>query len=377
MTESQFASIAVHFADLKDPRVVRDGTHPLINILTIGLCAVIAGGQYFTDMETFGKEKRSWLEKFLDLKDGIPAHDTFNRVFAALKPAEFEKCLLSWISALHETTGGQLLHIDGKTLRGSYDKASSKAAIHMVSVWASAQQLSLASQVVDEKSNEITAIPPLLKMLEISGALVTIDAMGCQKEIARTICEERADYVLQVKGNQPKLLEATESFFQEHLENNFADYPCRRVETKEKGHGRSEERYYYVAKMPQDFPLARQWKGLKALGMSIRYCEYDDGRFSEDVSYYILSLYPSGRRFAEAVRGHWSIENQLHWQLDVTFGEDALRVRKDHAPANLSILMRTALSLLKNNQTKRGSVRSKRYSAALNEQYIEEVLTLQ
>lgn len=374
MTNKRFASIAVHFAELEDPRATRTQLHPLINVLTIGLCAVICGASTFTEMEEFGKQKRKWLGKFLDLSSGIPSHDTFNAVFARLKPEQFERCLLSWIATLHEVSQGQLLAIDGKTLRGSYDRGSNKAALHMVSVWATANQLSLGSLVVEEKSNEITAIPRLLELIDVSGGLVTIDAMGCQKEIAQTIVDQGADYVLAVKDNQPKLHEAVRDFFQEHLENDFAEHPCRHQESKERGHGRDEERYYYVAPVPDDFPLRKGWPRLKALGMAVRISEAP-GQSSDDVRYYILSGYPSGRRFAEAVRGHWGIENRLHWQLDVTFREDDLRIRKGHAPANMSILMRTALGLLKNERSHQRGIQTKRLAAGWNEAYLEKVLT--
>ena len=371
-TTAHLASIKVHFADLEDPRV-HDVTYPLINIIVIGLCSVICGGQGFTEMQAFGKAKLPWLSKFLDMSDGVPSHDTFNRVFAALKPQQFEQCLLSWIAALHQNSEGQIVAIDGKTLRGSSRRGESKAAIHMVSAWASANQLSLGTQVVDAKSNEITAIPKLLELIDVSGALVTIDAMGCQKEIAKKIREEDADYVLQVKGNQPSLLEAVGNFFTDRLEDDFAEEACRRFHTQESGHGRDEERYYYLAPVPEDFPGRAEWKDLRALGLVVRSTERD-GKMTDEVSYYILSRYISGARFAEAVRGHWGIENNLHWQLDVTFREDDLRIHQGHAPTNMSILMRTALALLKNEKTNRRGIRTKRMTAGWDDAYLEQVL---
>ena len=373
MTHATFASIAVHFSPLEDPRVSRTQRHPLINVVAIGLCAVICGARHFTQMEEFGKNKRDWLAKFLDLKNGIPSHDVFNAVFACLKPEQFEACLLSWISSLHEVTGGQVLAIDGKTMRGSYDRGDGKAAVHMVSVWATANQLSLGSVTVDEKSNEITAIPRLLELIDVSGALVTIDAMGCQKEIAQKIVTHGGDYVLAVKENQPKLHEAVTEFFEQQLENDFADSKCRTRTTKEKGHGRKEQRNYYVAPLPEDFPLLEQWPTLKALGLAINVTQRD-GKETCEVRYYILSAFPSARRFAEAVRGHWGIENNLHWQLDVTFGEDDLRIRRGHGPANMSILMRTALSLLKKETSNGRGIATKRLSAGWNEAYLDKVL---
>lgn len=374
VSSNSLASFAVHFADLEDPRVSRTQWHPLTNVIGIGLCAVICGAEHFTEMEEFGKDKQEWLSRFFDLSNGIPSHDTFNAVFARLKPQEFEKCLLSWITSLHEITGGKILAIDGKTLRGSYDTGDNKAAIHMVSAWSSANHLSLGSVVTDEKSNEITAIPKLLELIEISGALVTIDAMGCQKSIAKKIVDEGGDYVLAVKDNQPKLHEAVSEFFEAGLEDDFAGQPSRRYDTRDKGHGREEQRYYYIAPVPKDFPVRKDWPSLKAIGVAINITQRG-GQETSEVRYYILSKYVSGRRFAEAVRGHWTIENNLHWQLDVTFREDDLRIRKGHAPENMSILMRTALSLLKKESTNRRGIKTKRKKAGWSTEYLEKVLT--
>ena len=374
MARLMMARIEEHFAELSDPRR-REGVYPLVNIVVIALCAVISGADDFVAIARWARIKRAWLATFLDLSAGIPSHDRFNAIFQAIKPTEFEKCLLSWITALHEVTGGQVVAIDGKTLRRSFDKAGSKSAIHMVSAWATANHISLGQVVVDEKSNEITAITKLLEILEISGCLVTIDAMGCQKEIAQKIVDQQADYVLAVKDNQPKLCEAIGDFFSEHLEDELKKVSHRRHETHEKGHGRSDDRYYYLAKLPDDFPLADHWPGLKAIGMAVRVTEHDDGRASDDVRYYITSRYLSGKRFGNAVRGHWGIENSLHWQLDVTFQEDQCRVRKGHADANFSLLRRTSLSLLKNNKTEKVGVKNKRLCAAWNDDYRLQVLS--
>jgi len=374
MVQEAVASVAVHFGNLKDPRVQRSQIHPLINIVVIGLCAVICGAQSFTEMEEFGKAKRDWLSKFLDLSNGIPSHDTFNSVFARLDPMQFEQCLLSWILALQELTGGQILAIDGKTLRGSYDRSDNKAAIPMVTVWATANHLSLGSRVVEEKSNEITAIPKLLELIDINGALVTLDAIGCQKEIAKKIREEGGDYVLAVKKNQPKLSEAVRLVFSEVLSQELSAVRCRTYRTVERGHGREDDRFYCLVPVPEDFPLRSQWKDLRALGVVIPSSDRD-GRESGQTRYDILSRYLSARRFAEAVRGHWGIENHLHWQLDVTFGEDDLRIRKGHAPANMSILMRTALSLLKRERSVRRGIPTKRKKAVWDTDYLTKVLT--
>jgi predicted transposase YbfD/YdcC len=281
--------------------------------------------------------------------------------------------LLSWITALHEITDGQVVAIDGKTLRRSFDTASSKAAIHMVSAWATANHISLGQVVVDQKSNEITAIPKLLEILELSGALVTIDAMGCQTEIARAIVEADADYVLAVKGNQPTLHDGLTFFFADHQADDFARVNVRRHESYEHAHGRDEMRFYYVCAVPEDLRDRERWPQLRAIGLAVNNT-VRDGKECIEYRYYILSKFLSGKRFAEAVRSHWSIENRLHWQLDVTFQEDQSRIRKGHADANFSSLRRTALSLLKNNHTKKVGIKNKRLAAALDEDYLTEVL---
>jgi predicted transposase YbfD/YdcC len=366
------ARIQDHFVDLTDPRH-REVVYPLINIVVIAVCAVICGADDFVAIAEFGRMKRDWLARFLDLHRGIPSHDRFNAILAAIKPAEFEKCLLSWITALHEITDGQVVAIDGKTLRRSFDAASGKSAIHMVSAWATANHISLGQVIVDAKSNEITAIPKLLQILEISGCLVTIDAMGCQTEIAQEIIKAGADYVLAVKGNQPTLHEGIREFFDDHMEDDFVRTSVRRYETTEKGHGREEMRWYFICPVPDNLPDGSRWAKLKAIGIAINNTQRD-GKDCNEVRYYILSKYLSGRRFAEAVRYHWGIENRLHWQLDVTFQEDQCRVRKGHADANLSIVRRTALSLLKNELTRKVGIKNKRLAAALDETYLEKVL---
>jgi predicted transposase YbfD/YdcC len=369
---SRSARIQDHFASLTDPRR-RKVVYPLINIVTIAICAVVAGADDFVTIATWGRQKRVWLAKILDLSAGIPSHDRFNAVFKSIKPAEFEKCLLSWITALHEITAGQVVAIDGKTLRHSFDKATGKSAIHMVSAWATANRLSLGQVVVDQKSNEITAIPKLLELLEIAGCIVTIDAMGCQTAIAEAIVARKADYVLAAKENQPTLYAGIEAHFLDHLDDDFARVTVGRYESHEQGHGRDEHRTYYVCDVPANLPDRSRWKGLKRIGMAIS-DTIRDGKSVGDVRYYILSRKMRARSFAAAVRGHWGIENQLHWQLDVTFGEDQCRVRKGHADANLSILRRTALGLLKNEETQKVGVKTKRLTAAWNDDYLEQVL---
>jgi predicted transposase YbfD/YdcC len=289
----------------------------------MAICAVIAGADDFVAIAKFANTKKEWFAKYLDLSRGIPSHDRFNAILACIRPAEFEKALLQWITSLQEITGGQIIAIDGKTLRRSYDKGSSKSAIHMVSAWATANHVSLGQTVTDQKSNEITAIPKLLELLELSGCLVTIDAIACQTEIARRIVAAGADYVLAVKQNQKQLYDDVSWFFLVNIAENFAGVRVRRHATTDKGHGRQETREYYVRAVPRDFKLRSRWPGLAALGCVVSRVERDGKRTCQR-RHYILSKKLTAKAFAGAVRGHWNIENQLHWQLDVSFGEDQL-----------------------------------------------------
>lgn len=372
MSQSFSARIDHHFASLTDPRR-RKVTYPLINIVTIALCATIAGADDFVAIADWARQKQAWLGQFLDLSRGIPSHDRFNAIFRMLKPGEFERCLASWVAALHKSSAGRLVAIDGKTLRRSFDKATAKSALHLVSAWAVSSKISLGQLAVAAKSNEITAIPELLDLLEIAGAVVTIDAMGCQVEIAEKIVAGQADYVLAVKGNQPTLHAGIAAFFLDQMDDDFARVEVSRHETKERGHGREEHRTYYVCDVPEDLPDRGRWKGLKRIGVAIS-DTVRDGKPCDDVRYYILSRRLSARRFGVMVRGHWGIENSLHWQLDMSFGEDRSRVRKDHADANLGALRRMALSLLKNEKTQKVGIKNKRLVAAWNENYLRQVL---
>jgi predicted transposase YbfD/YdcC len=348
--------IVKHFARLTDPRRGKV-TYPLINIVAIALCATIAGADDFVAIADWARQKQDWLGQFLDLSGGIPSHDRFNAIFRALKPEQFDRCLVAWITELHEVTVGQVVPIDGKTMRQSFDKATGKSALHMVSAWATTNKISLGQVAVAEKSNEITAIPKLLDLLELAGAVVTIDAMGCQVEIAEKIVEKKADYVLAVKGNQPTLHAGIMDFFLDQMEDDFARVKVSRHETKEKGHGRIEHRTYYVCDVPDDLPEAGRWEGLKRIGVAISDA-MRSGKPCDDVRYYILSRKMSARIFGAAVRSHWSIENSLHWQLDMSFGEDRSRVRKDHADANMGALRRASLSLLKNEESKKVGIKN-------------------
>lgn len=373
MTSNSSPRIDHHFASLTDPRR-KKVTHPLINIVTIAICATIAGADDFVAMTTWARQHRDWLGQFLDLSHGIPSHDRINMIFRRLKPAEFERCLLSWLGALHDTSAGTLIAIDGKTARHSFDTATAKSALHMVGAWAVSQKLSLGQVAVDQKSNEITAIPELLKMLELCGAIVTIDAMGCQAEIAEAIVGGGGDYILAVKGNQTTLHQGIVEHFLEHLNDDFARVGVSRHETKERGHGRQEHRTYFVCDVPEDLPDASRWKGLVQIGMAISDTTRG-GKACDEVRYYILSKALTARRFGTLVRSHWGIENSLHWQLDVSFNEDQSRVRKDHAAANLAALRRIGLSLLKNETSSKVGIKNKRLVAAWNTDYLHKVLS--
>jgi predicted transposase YbfD/YdcC len=366
------ASFPDHFQDLQDPRVERTRKHPLINVLFIAVCGVLSGANSFASIHEFATDRRHWFARYLDLTNGIPSDDTLARVLARLDPGAFEKCLLGWIQAVQEATENRLIAIDGKTLRGSYDRADGRAAIHMVSAWATENKLSLGQVVVHEKSNEITAIPELLGLLDVSGALVTIDAMGCQKEIAAAIRRGEGDYALAVKQNQPTLHERIEAAIDVASEGDTEGF--EEHVTSEKGHGRQETRTYAVVPAPESIDPEGQWRDLKAIGIATSVRIDGRGHHSLESRYYILSRVLSAAEFAEAVRGHWGIENNLHWQLDVSFREDECRVRRDHAPANLSVIRRFALGLLKRETGCRRGIETKRLKCAANDDYREKAL---
>jgi predicted transposase YbfD/YdcC len=374
MSQSSSLSITSHFADLEDPRVLRTRRHNLLDILVIAICGVICGAESWVEIEKYGKSKQTWLATFLPLPNGIPSHDTFGRVFAQLNPGHFHECFARWITALHEVTAGRLIGIDGKTLRHSFDTALGKGPLHMVSAWAAANHLVLGQVAVADKSNEITAIPELLRLLDLHGAIVTIDAMGCQKEIARQIVEAGGDYVLAVKGNQESLEAAVVKLCAESLDNQFADIKHSAYETEEKSHGRQETRTYYALPVPKDFACKEDWKGLRSLGMAFRNCQQAGKPEEIRVRYYISSMSANAKKMAAAIRGHWGIENSCHWVLDVSFREDESRIRKDHGPANMGQLRRLALSLLKTTTALKGGVHAKRLQAGWDDANLIKVL---
>lgn len=337
-------TVKKYFRKLKDPRVSRRKKHLLLDIIVLTLCAVICGCTDWQQIATFGRCRLPWLKRFLCLPHGIPSHDTLERVFDRLEPQAFQACFRDWMHALHQALGLSQIAIDGKTLRGS--GVGGRQALHLVSAWATANCLSLGQVAVAEKSNEIPAIPQLLELLDVQGALVTLDAMGCQKEIAAKIVARGGDYVLTVKDNQPTLLAEIQACFAQGLDNDFAGMQHDSYETKNKGHGREEERIYHIITDPPNMPSRSEWTGLCVIGMCYSEC-IRAGKTTWEARYFLGSRRAKAKVYGNALRNHWGIENTLHWQLDVGFGEDKNRVTKRHAAENLALVRRLAVSLLK------------------------------
>jgi predicted transposase YbfD/YdcC len=370
-------SVASYFESLSDPRHPRNRKHLLVDITVIAVCAILCGCDGPTAMHRWAKERSDWLTQHLRLPNGIPSRDCIRRLLIALKPAAFQRCFQDWIAhAVADETAGpdRLVAIDGKSCRGSHDAGRNLGPLHIVSAWASEEGVALGQVATDAKSNEITAIPQLLEQIELSGAIITIDAMGCQKDVVEAIVSGGGDCVLAVKDNQPKLHAAIESFFHEQIERDFEDIQYRVCETCDQGHGRIDERTYYLTKTPRDFAPAADWPQVKAIGYAMRWTTHADGRVTSEVRYYISTRYLSGKRFAEAVRGHWSIES-MHWVLDVTFREDDSRTRERTLGNNLSWLRRFAVTLLKRHPAK-DSLRGKMLRCAYSTDFLTEVLTL-
>src|SRR5215218_473034 len=371
-----------HFQGIADPRVNRTKEHALIDLLVIAVCTLLCAGESFNDMEDFGHAKHDWFKTFLALRNGIPSHDTFNRLFAALDPKEFLDCFLRWTQSLRQAVPQEIVALDGKALRRAMNQ--NQSVKYVVSAWAESNNLVLGQLKVSDKSNEITAVPELLRVLELSGCIVTLDAMGCQKKIAREIIEADADYVLALKGNQETVHEEVKSFLDATIVEAQAARPVRamaskaaatlaHVQTIEKDHGRLEIRDYYQSDCLAWFADLPKWEGLKSVGLVESQREIN-GVKTVERRYYLSSLPLNVELFARAVRSHWGVENKLHWVMDVCFHEDQSRARTGHAAENLATLRRLALNLLKKETTKKRGIKGKQLNASWDHSYLLRLL---
>jgi predicted transposase YbfD/YdcC len=371
-------SIGSYFQSLCDPRHTRNRKHLLIDCVVIAVCAMVCGCDGPTAIHRWAANRKDWLQGFLALANGVPSRDCIRRLLMALKPEAFQKCFQDWIAHAIQSdqdATARLIAIDGKTCRRSHDSGKGLGPLHVVSAWASEEGIALGQVATEAKSNEITAIPLLLQQIELADTIVTIDAMGCQKEIAAAIVEGKGDFVLAVKDNQPGLREAVEGYLMEQLGHDFEDLRYRHHETSEAGHGRTDERAYYLCRVPADFALKSEWPWVKAIGYAVRVSVDGNGKETSEVRFYVLSRYLSGKRFSEAVRGHWGIES-MHWVLDVTFREDDSRTRERTLGNNLSWLRRFAVTLLKRHPIK-DSIKGKMLRCMMNPGFLAEVLTIQ
>ena len=375
MATTKPVSIRQCFAELPDPRRDHMPLHNLWDIVAITILAVVAGADSWVEVASYGVSKLDFLKTFLELPNGIPSHDTFGRVFALLNPIALQDGFVKWVQVLAEATLGRLVAIDGKTARRSFDTAAGKGPLHMVSAWASENRLLLGQRACDSKSNEITAIPELVKTLEIAGAIVTIDAMGCQKTIAASIQEAGADYVLAVKDNQPTLHDDIRQVFSDGLDNDFADLEHHCHRTVDKGHGRVEKRVYHIVGVPEELAERHaDWEGLHSIGFVYSERQEGDQEPSMETRVFISSLPPKVKAFARAVRNHWGIETSLHWVLDVSFREDDSRLHKGNGQQNMALIRRLAVSLLHKEATCKAGVSCKRKRAGWNDDYLLKVL---
>jgi predicted transposase YbfD/YdcC len=368
-----------HFSEIRDPRLHRTRKHDLIDLLFTAICAVLCGAEDCVAMADFARGRLPWLRQFVKMRGGPPSHDTFSRVFALLDPHHLHDCFVRWTRTIQTVTAGEVVALDGKTLRHSFDTATDRAAIHMVSAWGAANGLVLGQVKVDAKSNEITAIPQLLKMLDIRGCTVTLDAMGTQKEIAKQIIDQKADYVLALKDNHPNLLADVAALFERLQRDRFLDADAEpifhsRHTTRDADHGRVETRTCLVTDVLGQIPAVSDWAGLRSV-VQITRERISGGNASQEIHYYLTSHPADARKVLEAVRSHWRIENSLHWVLDVTFDEDQNRSRLGHGPENLATLRHIALNLCKSNTTRKASVNRKRNMAAWEPDFLTEIIT--
>lgn len=355
---------------IKDPRIDRTKRHPLVSVLFIGICSVLCGAESWEQMEDFGNERQEWIKQYVELPHGIPSHDTFGRVFAQIDSRSFQESFLGWVKLVSLKMPRQIISIDGKTLRRSHDRAKGKEALHLVSAWACANHLVLGQVKTDAKSNEITAIPELLKLLDLCGSIVTVDAMGTQKEIAEEIQNKKGDYVMALKGNHELLHEEVKTYWED---SRLPASEYQAFETVDKGHGRMEIRRYRISDQIGWLQPKAEWKGLNTIGM-VESERLIRGQTTLERRYYLSSLKADAKEFARAVRERWSIENQLHWSLDVSFREDQCRVRIQKAAENFALLRRMALHILKQDKTQNKSINRKRWLAAMRPDYLSVLL---
>lgn len=361
-----------NFSALNDPRIERSKEHLLIDIVAISILAVISGAEGWVAIETYGKAKSEWLKEFLSLPNGIPSHDTFSRVWARIDPSEFQECFQTWVNSITKKLGVEVIAIDGKTLKQSYDRQAQQKALHIVSAWSSSHQLVLGQKKVKDKSNEITAIPALIEMLEIEDSIVTIDAMGCQKEITRLIRQKKGDYIIALKANQKALYQEIKEWFEGEGLNQGEHSYDQEIET---GHHRVEKREVIAVSVSSLPSLRNQslWTDLKTVVM-VKSERKLWNKTTTEVRFYISSVEKDAKKIGRAIRSHWGIENSLHWILDVTFSEDSSRIRKDNSPENFALLRRLAVNLLKQEKSVKGSLKMKRYRAAMDNDYLTQIL---
>ena len=376
MEKEAVGNISKYFGELQDPRTGNAKAHIFLEILIIAICAVICGADGWSDVELFGKNKKDWLKTFLRLPKGIPSHDTFGRIFAKIRPEEFQRRFIEWVQAIEKLTAGQVIAVDGKKLRRSHDQQTGKEAIYMVSAWATENQLVLGQTKVADKSNEITAIPELLQLLDITGCIVTIDAIGTQTKIAETIVTGGGDYLLAVKENQGHLFEDIQCLFEVDVAHGIDKAQHSYAQTVNKGHGRLEIRECWATEKEEYLALVRKhqnWKGLRSVVRIVSQRNFGE-KVETQTRYFISSLPADAKTILKVKRSHWKIENQLHWVLDIAFREDESRVRKDHSSENLAVLRHVALNLLKQEKTAKGGIHAKRLQAGWNNDYLLTIL---